>query len=289
MSAGAQVAHAREGPEQPVQVAFRDADPLVADAHDRPLVVAADLEVHGPARGEYFTAFETRLSSTSARRSRSAQQGTGSSGISATSGCMAPRGHAPHHLAGHRGQVHHPEVERELAGLEAVRLQGLLDQVRHVRGGVDDRARLLQAVRARSVRPPFQELGVAEHARQGRAEVVGHDVHELALHAVQLDELRVGALEGLVELGVAHHDADPVRQRLQGDDLARGEPARGVPLDVEDGDHLVAPQDGDGHLAARRGDEARRSRRRRPRRRRSGSSSPVAAPHDALVHRESAR
>ena len=42
---------------------------------------------------------------------------------------------------------------------------------------------------ARRVRPPLQQLRVAQHARQRRPEVVGHDVHQLALHAVQLDQL----------------------------------------------------------------------------------------------------
>ena len=149
-----------------------------------------------PPPGEYLTAFEIRLSSTSASRSRSAQAGTGSSGISATRVWLVARGHAAHDLARHRGHVDDPEVERELARLQAVRLEGLLHEVRHVGGGVDDRARLLQAVRARRVRPPLQQLGVAEHAGQGRAEVVGHDVHELALHAVELDELGVRCARG---------------------------------------------------------------------------------------------
>ena len=100
-------------------------------------------------------------------------------------------------------------------------------------------------------------LGVAEDAGQGRAEVVGHDVHELALHAVQLHELRVRPLEGLVELGVAQDDADPVRQRLQGDDLALGVRPAGVSRSTSRTATTSSPQRmGTATLAARRRDEA---------------------------------
>ena len=42
--------------------------------------------------GEYLAAFETRFSITSARRSRSAQHGTGSSGMSTSTGCRSSAG-----------------------------------------------------------------------------------------------------------------------------------------------------------------------------------------------------
>ena len=64
-------------------------------------------------------------------------------------------------------------------------------------GRLDDGAGVLHTIVPRGVRLPLQELGVAEHAGEGRAEVVGHDVQDLALEALQLDELGVGPLQGL--------------------------------------------------------------------------------------------
>ena len=43
---------------------------------------------------------------------------------------------------------------------------------------------------------------------EGRAEIVGHDVDELALHAVELHQPLVRLLEGPVEVGVPEKDAD---------------------------------------------------------------------------------
>ena len=68
-----------------------------------------------PPAGEYLTAFESRLSSTSAIRSSSAQHGSGSSGSSSTSGWAGSDGKCGGRLAQARREVHEPEVERELA------------------------------------------------------------------------------------------------------------------------------------------------------------------------------
>ena len=73
---------------------------------------------------------------------------------------------------------------------------------------------------------PLQQLRPAQDRGQGRAEVVGHDVHELALHPVELHEPGVRFLQRLVELGVAQDDADPVGERLERDDLPAVEVAR---------------------------------------------------------------
>ena len=261
--------------------------PWSRDAHDRAARRrGASRGARRRPSGEYFTAFETRLSSTSARRSRSAQHGSGSSGMSdAPAGAWRASGRRPTTSRTTAARSTTPNSNGKCPVSRRVRLQGLVHEVRHVGGGVDDGARLLHALLPRRVRPPLQQLGVAEHARQRRAEVVGHDVHELALHAVQLDELGVGALEGLVQLGVAQDDADPVGQRLEGDDLARGRTPPGASLSTFSTATTSSPDRmGIGDLAAGRRDEADVVGVGGDVGDVTGSLLAVGAPGDALVH-----
>ena len=117
-------------------------------------------------------------------------------------------------LAQPRGEVDEAEVEGELAGLEPRRLERAVHEPGHARGGAHDRPRARAPLLERASASAVEQLRPAQDRGERRAEVVGHDVDELALRAVELHEPRVRVLERLVELGVAQQDADPVGERL---------------------------------------------------------------------------
>ena len=203
-----------------------------------------------PPAGEYLTAFERRFSSTSAIRPSSAQAGRGSSGTSTHQRVGGVRAEVTGRLPRARREVHEAEVEGELAGLEAGRLERPVHQRRHPGGGADDRLGPGPSLVDGGLGLSLEQLRPPHDGGEGRAEVVGHHVHELALRAVELDEARVRVLERLVERGGAQEDPDPVGQRLQGDHLPPVERPRPVALDVEDGRHLAPGEDRDGERGA---------------------------------------
>ncbi len=241
--------HAREGAEEAVFVGARQAHPAVFHPHHHrlPLPAGEDADlapigrVLGGVRQEVLHDLGQAIPVGPGRQRVIGQV----------------HAHRPLRVAGDAGD-HFPDLGRhvgdrklegELPGLEPRRLQGLVHEVGHVGGRADDVLRPLHPVVERRLRLPLEELGIAQDPGEGGAEVVGHDVHELALHAVELHQPLVGLLKGPVEVGVAEQDTDPIGQGLQGDDLLAAEGAPAPAVHAEHGHDLVSREDGHGRAA----------------------------------------
>ena len=114
---GPPVSHTREGPEEAVPCRRpRCPRSPVASPAPRPTRCRAASRCAPTRRpGEYFTAFETRFSSTSEMRSRRPSTAAGPPVAPRTRRCVAPGGMRPATSADRRRQVHDGEVEGEMA------------------------------------------------------------------------------------------------------------------------------------------------------------------------------
>src|SRR4051794_39773044 len=176
-----------------------------------------------PPSGVNLIAFETRLSSAWARRSRSPRtSGTSVDSSVSSTPPSAARGAAASTYSRERGEVDVAFLEAQLASLDPGDEKQVADEPQQApRVAVDDDEDVGALTRGRVVAVAFgvvaEQLEVADDGRQGRAQLVRDERGELVLHARRL------APRG----HVAQHDDPPVQAHLdllEPGDVAREDP-----------------------------------------------------------------